>query len=176
VADLTYIRLQGEFVFLAVILDAWSRKVVGWALGRGLDHSLTLEALEQAIATRQPQPGLLHHSDRGSQYACDDYVKRLEQIEATLSMSRPARPWENGKCERFMRTLKEEEIDARPYANYEELQLHIAEFIEQVYNKTRLHSALNYQSPVEFEQGRKPQMPAPLLLPRYKEVSANAQA
>jgi putative transposase len=173
VADLTYIRLQSEFVYLAAILDAWSRKVVGWALGRGLDHRLTLQALEQAIGKRQPQPGLLHHSDRGSQYACQEYVQRLEQIQATLSMSRPARPWENGKCERFMRTLKEEEIDARPYANYEDLQQHIEEFIEQVYNKTRLHSALDYQSPVEFEQGRQPQLPAALLLPRYQEVSAH---
>jgi putative transposase len=170
VADLTYIRLLGEFVYCAVILDAWSRKVVGWALGKGLDHSLTLQALERAVAARHPGPGLVHHSDRGSQYACNDYVKRLEEIQATMSMSRPARPWENGKCERFMRTLKEEEIDARPYANFEDLLLHIEEFIEQVYNQTRLHSALRYQSPAEFEENCRPPVPAAFLLPRYTEV------
>ena len=173
VADLTYLRLQNEFVYLSVILDAWSRKVVGWALGREMDHRLTLQALEQAIHTRQPQPGLVHHSDRGSQYACDNYVQRLEQIQATLSMSRPAKPWENGKCERFMRTLKEEEIDARPYQNYEDLHLHIEEFIEQIYNRTRMHSALQYRSPMEFEQSRTPWVPAALVLPRKKEVSAD---
>ena len=173
VADLTYLRLQREFVYLAVILDAWSRKVVGWALGRELDHRLTLQALEQAIATRQPQPGLLHHSDRGSQYACDNYVQRLEQIQATLSMSRPAKPWENGKCERFIRTLKEEEMDGRVYQNYEDLHLHIEEFIENIYNRSRMHSALQYRSPVEFEQSRTPWMPAALVLPRRKEVSAD---
>ena len=170
VADLTYIRLLGEFVYCAVILDGWSRKVVGWALGRTMEQSLTLQALERAIEARRPAPGLVHHSDRGSQYACNDYVKRLEQIEASLSMSQPASPWENGKCERFMRTLKEEEIDARPYANFEDLQLHIEEFIEQVYNKTRLHSALRYQSPAEFEEHSRPAVPAVLLLPRYTEV------
>lgn len=170
VADLTYIRLQSEFVYLAVILDAWSRKVVGWDLGRSLDYRLTLEALEQAIRTREPSPGLVHHSDRGSQYACTEYVQRLEQIGATLSMSRPASPWENGKCESFIKTLKQEEIDARPYQDYEDLRLHIQEFIEQIYNKTRMHSALNYRSPVEFEQSQPLRMPASLILPRHQEV------
>jgi putative transposase len=170
VADLTYIRLQSEFVYLAVILDAWSRKVVGWELGRSLDYRLTLQALEQAIRTRQPSSGLVHHSDRGSQYACTDYVQQLEQIGATLSMSRPASPWENGKCESFIKTLKQEEIDARPYRDYEDLRLHIQEFIEQIYNKTRMHSALNYRSPMEFEQSRPPRMPASLILPRRHEV------
>jgi putative transposase len=170
VADLTYIRLQSEFVYLAVILDAWSRKVVGWELGKNLDYRLTLQALEQAICTREPSSGLVHHSDRGSQYACTEYVQRLEQIGATLSMSRPASPWENGKCESFIKTLKQEEIDARPYQDYEDLRLHIREFIEQIYNKTRMHSALNYRSPIEFEQSRPPHMPASLILPRHQEV------
>ena len=176
VADLTYLRLESEFVYLAVVLDAWSRKVVGWALGRNLDHQLTLAALEGAIQTRRPSPGLVHHSDRGSQYACSEYVQRLEQIGAALSMSRPGRPWENGKCESFIKTLKQEEIDARPYRDFVELHLHIHEFIEQVYNITRLHSALQYQSPVDFEQSRRPTLPAVLVLPRSQEVKPNALA
>jgi putative transposase len=176
VADLTYIRLLSEFVYLAVVLDAWSRKVIGWALSRNVDHLLTLEALEQAIATRDPQPGLVHHSDRGTQYACNEYVGRLEKIQATLSMSRPASPWENGKCESFMKTLKQEEIDARPYRDYENLRLNIEEFIEEVYNKRRMHSALRYQSPVEFEKSRMTRLPAALVLPRHKEVYADGLA
>jgi putative transposase len=176
VADLTYLRLENEFVYLAVVLDAWSRKVVGWALGRSLDHQLTLAALEGAIRMRQPSPGLVHHSDRGSQYACSEYVQRLEQMGATLSMSRPGRPWENGKCESFLKTLKQEEIDARPYRDFAELQLHIHEFIEQVYNSTRLHSALQYQSPIDFEQSRRPRLPAAWLLPQSQEVKPDAVA
>ena len=176
VADLTYIRLQSEFVYLAVVLDGWSRKVVGWALDRSLGHNLTVAALEGAIRTRQPSSGLVHHSDRGSEYACSAYVERLEKIGATLSMSRPARPWENGKCESFIKTLKQEEIDARPYRDFEDLQLHIQEFIEQVYNTRRMHSALNYRSPVEFEQSRRPPLPAALLLPRVQEVKPDALA
>jgi putative transposase len=152
VADLTYIRLRGEFVFLAVVLDAYSRKVIGWELGRTLETSLPLAALEAAIASRKPKPGLVHHSDRGTQYASNDYVKRLESCGAHMSMSRPARPWENGKCESFMRTLKQEEINARGYRSFAELQQNLEEFIEQIYNKVRLHSALDYRSPDEFEQ------------------------
>jgi transposase InsO family protein len=114
VADLTYLHLRGEFVFLAVVLDAWSRRAVGWALRPKLDTELALLALERAIASRQPQPGLVHHSDRGSQYACKLYVSRLEGIGAELSMSRPGCPWENGKCESFMATLKHGRVDARP--------------------------------------------------------------
>jgi transposase InsO family protein len=170
VADLTYIRLKGEFVYMAVVLDGWSRKVIGWALGKSLDHQLPLEALERAIASRQPRPGLVHHSDRGSQYACDNYVQPLEKIQAVLSMSAPASPWENGKCERFLRTLKEEEIDARPYADMEELREHVEEFLEQVYNKSRLHSALRYQCPEQFEANCRPWSAAGMRLPRHEEV------
>jgi putative transposase len=154
VADLTYIRLRQEFVFLAVVLDAFSRKAIGWQLGRNLDTRLPLGALEAAIATRHPQPGLVHHSDRGTQYASNQYVRRLESCGAHVSMSRPARPWENGKCESFMKTLKGEEIDARRYRSFSELQSHVEEFLDQIYNRVRLHSALNYQSPVEFEESR----------------------
>jgi len=177
VADLTYLRLQGEFVYLAVVLDAWSRRTVGWALGRKLDSELTLLALERAIASRQPQPGLVHHSDRGSQYASGRYVGRLEEIGAVLSMSRAGHPWENGKCESFMATLKKEEIDARPYSNLEELERHIEEFIDQTYNRVRLHSALTYLSPEEFEARQAQQKTAPPWLPavlsfsRHEEVS-----
>lgn len=155
VADITYIRLRREFVFLAVVLDAYSRKAIGWELGRTLETRLALGALEAAIASRHPQPGLVHHSDRGTQYASKDYVQRLEFCGARLSMSRPARPWENGKCESFIKTLKQEEIDARRYASFAELRQHLDEFIEQVYNKVRLHSALGYHSPEEFEQAQK---------------------
>jgi transposase InsO family protein len=152
VADLTYLRLAREFVYLAVVLDAWSRRAVGWALGRKLDSRLAALALERAIAARQPQPGLVHHSDQGCQYASGDYVKRLEAIGAVASMSRAGSPWENGICESFIGTLKREEIDARPYASFEELEQHIEEFLSQIYNAVRLHSALGYRSPEEFEK------------------------
>ncbi len=172
VADLTYIRLRREFVFLAVVLDAFSRKVIGWDLGRTLATSLPLRALENAIADRRPQPGLVHHSDRGTQYASNDYVQRLEACGAHLSMSRPARPWENGKCESFIKTLKREEIDARRYASFAELRQHVDEFMEQIYNKVRLHSALGYRSPEEFEQ-QMPEVewsPAAVRFFRHEEI------
>jgi len=176
VADITYLRLLQEFVYLAVVLDAFSRRAVGWALGRSLQTSLPMAALEKAIRTRQPKPGLVHHSDRGSQYASNDYVKRLESIGAVLSMSRAGRPWENGQCESFLKTLKQEEIDARPYHTMEELEQHVGEFIEQIYNRVRLHSALGYVSPEEFESrvggpGVVPEwLPAALSLRRHNEV------
>jgi transposase InsO family protein len=173
VADITYIRLRGEFVFLAVVLDAYSRKVIGWELGRTLETSLPLAALEAAIASRKPKPGLVHHSDRGTQYASNDYVKRLESCGACLSMSRAARPWENGKCESFLKTLKREEIDARRYGSFAELQQHLEEFMERIYNKVRLHSALGYRSPDEFEQSQGPAekwTPAALNFLRHEEV------
>lgn len=177
VADITYVRLLREFVYLAVVLDAFSRRVVGWALGRSLQTSLPLAALESAFLSRQPRPGLVHHSDRGSQYASNDYVKRLERIGAVLSMSGPRRPWENGQCESFLKTLKQEEIDARPYHTMEELEQHITEFIEQIYNRVRLHSALGYLSPAEFENrpvqpGTAPVwLPAALSLRRHEEIA-----
>jgi transposase InsO family protein len=152
VADITYIRLLGEFVYLAVVLDAYSRKVVGWALDRTLAARLALAALEQAIGDRQPPPGLVHHSDRGLQYASEEYVRVLRLHQIVPSMSRPANPYDNAFCESFMRTLKREEIDARPYRNMEQLRDHIEEFIEQYYNRCRLHSALGYRPPEEYEQ------------------------
>lgn len=173
IADLTYIRLRREFVFLAVVLDAFSRKVIGWELGRTLETRLPIAALEAAIASRRPQPGLVHHSDRGTQYASNEYVKRLEACGAHLSMSRPARPWENGKCESFIKTLKREEIDARRYVSFAELRQHIEEFIEQIYNRVRLHSALGYRSPEEFESSQKPEVkwsPAALSFFRHEEI------
>jgi transposase InsO family protein len=152
IADITYIRLKAEFVYLAVILDAFSRKVVGWALDRTLANRLTISALEQAIARRRPRPGLVHHSDRGLQYARGEYVAILEQHGIVPSMSRPANPYDNASCESFMKTLKREEIYANRYDTLEQLRANIEEFIEQYYNRQRLHSALGYRSPEEFEQ------------------------
>jgi putative transposase len=152
VADITYIRLQAEFVYLAVILDAFSRKGVGWALDRTLASRLAIAALEQAITKRQPPPGVVHHSDRGVQYACEEYIAILEKQRMIPSMSRPANPYDNASCESFMKTLKREEIHANQYDDLEHLRANIAEFIEQYYNRQRLHSALGYRSPEEFEQ------------------------
>lgn len=173
VADITYIRLRREPVFLAVVLDAFSRKAIGWELGRSLETKLPMAALEAAIANRHPQPGLVHHSDRGTQYASNEYVKRLEACGAHLSMSRPASPWENGKCESFIKTLKREQIDARRYGSFTELRDHVEEFIEQIYNKVRLHSALGYHSPDEFEQSQTTAVkwsPAALSFLRHEEI------
>lgn len=152
VADITYIRLQGEFVYLAVILDAFSRKVVGWELDRKITCDLTKRALERAIAARQPAPGLVHHSDRGVQYAAQEYVSLLEQHQIIPSMSRPANPYDNASCESFMKTLKREEIYASDYRDLEHLRQNLEEFIERYYNQVRLHSALGYLPPQEFEQ------------------------
>lgn len=152
VADITYIRLRCEFVYLAVVLDAFSRAVVGWALGRSLQASLAVKALETAIAERNPPPGLVHHSDRGVQYASEDYITVLERHKMLGSMSRPATPWDNACCESFMRTLKQEEIYCTHYTGKEDLEAHLAEFLEQYYNRLRLHSALNYCTPLSYEQ------------------------
>lgn len=152
VADLTYVRLAREFVYLAVVMDAYSRRVIGWAVGRSLQTGLPLTALERALVLRQPAPGLVHHSDRGTQYASSEYVGRLEQYGIISSMSRPARPWENARCESFIKTLKQEELDGRAYRTLEELERNLEDFIEKVYNRVRLHSALGYRPPVEFEQ------------------------
>lgn len=152
VADITYIRLQKEFVYLAVVLDAFSRKVVGWALDKSLAAALPKAALEMAIATREPGPGLVHHSDRGVQYASAEYVAVLQQHQIVPSMSRPANPYDNASCESFMKTLKQEEIYLNEYRDLEHLRLNVGDFIEQYYNRCRLHSSLGYQPPEEFEQ------------------------
>jgi transposase InsO family protein len=152
VADITYIRLQREFVYLAVILDAYSRKVVGWALERSMTTVLILTALRQALAERQPPPGLVHHSDRGLQYASAEYVQALRQHGVQLSMSRAGNPYDNATCESFIKTLKVEEIYISQYQDLEDLRAHLEVFIEQYYNGSRLHSALNYRSPEKFEQ------------------------
>ena len=151
VADITYIRLATQFIYLAVILDAHSRKVIGWALADHLEASLAVEALDMALTARRPAPGLIHHSDRGVQYACNEYGERLEAHGARISMSRAGNPYDNAKAERFMRTLKEEEVNAKTWVTIEEARADIGAFIENVYNRGRLHSALGYKPPVEFE-------------------------
>jgi putative transposase len=155
-ADITYIRLQREFVYLAVILDAFSRKVVGWALDRSLASRLPISALEQAIARRQPPPGVVHHSDRGVQYASHEYVKQLQRHQMIPSMSRPANPYDNASCESFVKTLKREEIYATDYRTLEHLTVNVDAFIDQYYNHCRLHSALGYRPPAEFERQSEP--------------------
>ena len=152
VADITYIRLKSEFVYLAVILDRFSRKVVGWALDRTLASRLATRALESAIRTRRPPPGLVHHSDRGIQYASNEYMDVLEEYRIIPSMSRPANPYDNASCESFMKTLKREEIYATKYRNIEDLRINLELFIEEYYNCHRLHSALDYRPPEEFEK------------------------
>jgi len=158
VADITYIRLKAEFVYLAVILDGFSRKVVGWALDRTLAVRLTLGALQQAIEGRRPQPGLVHHSDRGFQYAHAEYIALLEDYRMVPSMSRPANPFDNASCESFIKTLKREEIYANKYDDLDQLRTNIEEFIERYYNQQRLHSALGYRSPEEFERQKMPRV------------------
>jgi putative transposase len=152
VADITYLRLRREFVYLAVVLDAFSRKVVGWALERSMAARLPIAALERAIAERQPPPGLVHHSDRGMQYACGEYAEVLQRHQMIPSMSRPANPYDNASCESFLKTLKQEEIYVHQYRDLEDLAEHIEAFIEEYYNRRRLHSALGYRTPEEFEQ------------------------
>jgi len=151
IADITYIRLEEEFVYLAVILDAYSRRVIGWHLSDGLDDSLTQTALRMALGQRVVRPGLVHHSDRGVQYASGDYTDLLKANGIDISMSRQASPWENAACESFMKTLKCEEVYRTEYRNVTDARARIGEFLEKVYNEKRLHSALDYRSPVQFE-------------------------
>lgn len=151
VADITYIRLLREFIYLAVLLDAFSRRCIGWAISRHIDTQLTLTALQMALSTRSIQPGLIHHSDQGVQYAATDYVAVLHEHKIEISMSRTGNPYDNAKAERFMRTLKYEEIYMNDYETLAEVRASIEHFIETVYNRKRLHSAIGYRPPVEFE-------------------------
>ena len=152
VADITYVRMREEFAYLAIVLDAFSRRVIGWALETHMLASLVIAALNMAIEARRPLPGtLVHHSDRGTQYACSDYTDILNAHEILPSMSRVANPYDNAKAESFMKTLKQEEVDASNYRNVHHAKRQIGEFLENTYNRQRLHSALDYRSPVEFE-------------------------
>jgi transposase InsO family protein len=153
VADITYIRLRTEFVYLAVVLDAFSRRVIGWALGRTLEAGLAVTALRMALIERQPRPGLVHHSDRGVQYASGDYTELLKRHYVIISMSRKGNPYDNAACESFMKTLKYEEVYRNEYRDFHDARASIREFLERVYNQQRLHSALGYVAPAEFENG-----------------------
>jgi len=150
-SDITYIRLPTAFCYLAAVLDAYSRYCVGWSLSRWIDTRLTLSALETALWSRLPEPGLIHHSDQGVQYASSEYVARLKNAGVLISMAAVGNPYENAKAESFFRTLKMEEVYIKDYRRFEDAEENIAEFIEEVYNKKRLHSSLGYLPPVEFE-------------------------
>lgn len=152
VADLTYIRLRREFVYLAVVLDAFSRRVIGWELGRSLEAELAVSALRQALATRAVTSGLVHHSDRGVQYASGAYTGLLDDHEVQISMSRRGNPYDNALAESFMKTLKYEEVLVNEYATLAEARASIGDFLDRVYNRERLHSALGYRPPAEYEQ------------------------
>jgi len=153
VADITYVRLSEAFVYLAVILDAFSRKVVGWAMADHLRAELALDALAMALGRRPVVSGaLVHHSDRGIQYACGDYIARLEAAGIVPSMSRIACPYDNAMAESFMKTLKQEQVNGANYRDLAQAKTEIGAFIEQVYNRQRLHSALAYRSPDEYEE------------------------
>ena len=151
VADITYIRLLSSFVHLAAVLDAYSRKCVGWNLSKRIDTQLALGALEKALATRDVRPGLIHHSDRGVKSASTAYVERLHSVQAQISMSAVGNPYDNAKAESFFKTLKQEEVYLKQYQTFEEAETNIGQFIEDVYNTKRLHSSLGYLPPVEFE-------------------------
>ena len=176
VADITYVRLAQVDVFLAIVRDAFSRRIVGWNLAPKIITELALTALRNAIESRQPAPGLIHHSDRGVQYASTAYVDMLLLRGMIPSMSRPGNPYDNAKCERFMKTLKQEEIHCREYRDIEDLRSNIDAFIDRYYNARRLHSALGYLSPDEFEKRAAESTtteipPAPRLsFSRHKEI------
>jgi len=151
IADITYIRLETEFVYLAVVLDAYSRRVIGWALERTLEDDLTIAALQMALRTRSPGPGLVHHSDRGVQYASRDYTAQLREHGIQISMSRKGNPYDNAACESFMKTLKYEEVHRQEYRDLADARASVEHFLMKVYNQKRLHSALQYVPPAEFE-------------------------
>ncbi len=151
VADLTYIRLPCEFVYLATILDAYSRRCIGWNLSTRIDTNLALGALEEALATREVKPGLIHHSDRGVHYASYAYTERLLSMSFQISMSAKGNAYDNAKAESFFKTLKQEEVYLKHYQTFEEASANIGQFIDDVYNLKRLHSSLGYVPPVEFE-------------------------
>jgi putative transposase len=150
-ADITYIRLREEFVFLAVIVDAYSRRAIGWALDRSLETALPLTALRMALSRRTIGPGLVHHSDRGVQYASHEYTGLLKEHGIVISMSRKGNPWDNAACESFIKTLKYEEVYRNEYRDLTEARASIRQFLEGIYNRKRLHSALGYLPPAEFE-------------------------
>ena len=156
VADITYIRLETEFIYLAVVLDAFSRRVIGWALGRTLEASLAVQALQMAFRRRGSVQGLTHHSDRGVQYAAKEYTDLLKEHGVQISMSRKGNPYDNAKCESFIKTLKYEEVYRQEYRDLAEAQASVEKFIEKIYNGKRLHSALGYCSPIEFERSLMP--------------------
>lgn len=173
VADITYVRLLEEFAFLAIVLDAFSRRVIGWALELHLKASLALAALQMALTARRPRPGtVIHHSDRGVQYACGDYSTLLAAHDIQPSMSRIGSPYDNAKAESFMRTLKQEEVDGRAYRDASEARGSIGRFIDEVYNRQRLHSALAYLSPAEFETTLRPETMAAATGPDIARQSA----
>jgi len=152
IADITYIRLESEFVYLAVVLDAYSRRVIGWALDRNLEDDLAIAALKMAFRRRSPAEGLTHHSDRGVQYASNDYTGLLKEHGVRISMSRSGNPYDNATCESFMKTLKYEEVYRQEYRDLADARASIERFVEKVYNAKRLHSALGYRPPIEFER------------------------
>jgi putative transposase len=153
VADITYIRLREEFVYLSVVLDAYSRRVIGWALGRTLEAALAVSALRMALQSRRPAPGLVHHSDRGVQYASHEYTELLKDHEVTISMSRKGNPYDNAACESFVKTLKYDEVYRNEYRDFDDARRSIGQFVDIVYNQHRLHSALGYRTPADFEKG-----------------------
>jgi putative transposase len=152
VADITYVRLRETFLYLAIVMDAYSRRIVGWELGEDLRAELALGALNRALADRHVEPGIVHHSDRGVQYCCQAYVEKLQACGFVVSMSRTGNPYDNAKAESFMKTLKAEEVYLHRYRDQEEARASIQSFIEEVYNRKRLHSALGYLPPEAFEQ------------------------